>query len=271
MDRPVRTLRLPLGRPNEPVTPQWSARHRRSTLVEGIGDEGLARLQAARVLVVGAGGLGSPVLMYLAATGVGTIGISDADAVEETNLQRQIIHDEAGVGVAKTESAARRLHALNSALEVRTHGWATGELLDAVADDYDLVLDCCDSFDAKYLLGDWCAARNMPLVWGSVVAMSWQVSVFWTTPPDGGPGVRLRDLYPNQPAPGATPSSLQVGVLGPVVGQTASTMATEAVKLICGFGAPLFGRVEIADARVGRHDIVTFAPQAVTGSQASTS
>ena len=140
-----------------------------------------------------------------------------------------------------------------------------------MADDYDLVLDCCDSFDAKYLLGDWCAARNMPLVWGSVVAMSWQVSVFWTTPPDGGPGVRLRDLYPNQPAPGATPSSLQVGVLGPVVGQTASTMATEAVKLICGFGAPLFGRVEIADARVGRHDIVTFAPRAVTGSLASTS
>jgi len=135
-----------------------------------------------------------------------------------------------------------------------------------VADDYDLVMDCCDSFDAKYLLGDWCAARNMALVWGSVVAMSWQVSVFWTSPPDGGPGVRLRDLYPNQPLPGTTPSSLEVGVLGPVVGQTASTMATEAVKLICGFGAPLFGRVEIADARVARHDVVTFAPQAVTGS-----
>ncbi|MGB3954600.1 MAG: gephyrin-like molybdotransferase Glp [Brooklawnia sp.] len=262
----MRTLKLPLGRPVEPVTDAWAARHLRSTLVKGIGREGLARLQAARVLVVGAGGLGSPVLMYLAATGVGMIGISDADDVAETNLQRQVIHDEHSVGVPKTESAARRLTALNSRLEVRTHDWATGELLDELADDYDLVLDCCDSFEAKYLLGDWCAANDKPLVWGTAVAMNWQVSVFWTTPDDGGPGVRLRDLYPVQPAPGTTPSSLKVGVLGPVVGQAASTMATEAVKLICGFGNPLFGRVAIADARAGRHDIVTFAPQVVTGS-----
>lgn len=262
----MRTLTLPLGRPVESVPDVWAARHHRSALVAGVGDEGLARLKAARVLVVGAGGLGSPVLMYLAAAGVGTIGICDADAVEETNLQRQIIHDEASVGVLKTESAAGRLHALNSGVEVTTYGWATRELLDELADDYDLVMDCCDSFDAKYLLGDWCAETNKPLVWGSVIAMNWQVSVFWTNPGDGGPGVRMRDLYPTQPAHGTTPSSLQVGVLGPVVGETASAMATEAVKLICGLGAPLFGRVAISDSRVGRHDVVTFAPHAVSGS-----
>lgn len=262
----MRTLTLPLGRPIEAVSHSWAARHHRSALVTGIGDEGLARLKAARVLVVGAGGLGSPVLMYLAAAGVQTIGICDADVVEETNLQRQIIHDEASVGVLKTESAAHRLRAMSSQTEVRTYGWVTRELLDELADDYDLVMDCCDSFGAKYLLGDWCAETNKPLVWGSVVAMSWQVSVFWTAPSDGRPGVRMRDLYPTQPAPGSTPSSLQVGVLGPVVGQAASTMAIEAVKLICGLGAPLFGRVAIADARVGRHDVVTFLPRAVSGS-----
>lgn len=261
MDRPsVRTLRAPLGRPISPVSDAWAQRHHRSLLVAGVGADGLARLQAARVLVVGAGGLGSPVLMYLAAAGVGTLGICDADAVELTNLQRQIVHDESSVGMAKTESAARRLRALNSAVEVRVHGWATSELLDELAADYDLVIDCCDSFEAKYLLGDWCAAANKPLVWGSVVAMSWQVSVFWTAPADGGPGVGLRDLYPATPPAGATPSSLDVGVLGPVVGQAASTMATEAIKLICGFGVPLFGRLAIADAAQGRYDVVGFAP-----------
>ncbi len=256
----MRTLRLPLRRPAEQVSPEWAARHHRSLLVDGVGEEGLARLSAARVLVVGAGGLGSPVLMYLAAAGVGTLGICDADVVDQTNLQRQIVHDEASVGVPKTESAARRLRAMNSGLKVRTHGWATSDLLDALAPDYDLVMDCGDSFDATYLLGDWCAAAGVPLVWGSVVAMSWQVSVFWSAPDDGGPGVRLRDLYPNQPAPGTTPSSVQVGVLGPVVGQAGATMASEAVKLICGLGEPLFGRVAIADARTARHDVVTFAP-----------
>ncbi len=264
MDRPaVRTLTLPLGGVVEPVDDAWSARHHRSALVEGVGETGLARLKAARVLVVGAGGLGSPVLLYLAAAGIGTLGICDADAVEDTNLQRQIIHDESSVGVAKTESAARRVAALSARTAIRTHGWATRELLDDVADGYDLVMDCCDSFDAKYLLADWCAETGKPLVWGSVVAMSWQVSVFWTAPDDGLPGVGLRDLYPVQPASGTTPSSLQVGVLGPVVGQCGSTMAVEAVKLICGTGAPLFGRLEIADARIGRHDVVTFAPHVV--------
>ena len=258
----MRNLVLPLGRPVEPVPAAWAARHHRTALVDGIGDAGLARLRAARVLVVGAGGLGSPVLMYLAAAGVGTLGICDADVVEQTNLQRQIIHDEASVGVLKTESAAERLRAMDSSIEVRTHGWATPELLDEVDGDYDLVMDCCDTFDAKYLLADWCAAANKPLVWGSIVAMSWQVSVFWTAPADGGPGVRLRDLHPTQPAAGTTPSSLQVGVLGPVVGQAATTMATETVKLICGLGTPLFGRVAIADTRTGRHDVVTFARQA---------
>lgn len=268
MDRAaVRTLQLDLTRPVAPVDEAWATRHHRTALIADLDAAGLARLKAASVLVVGAGGLGSPVLLYLAAAGVGKVGICDADAVELTNLQRQIVHDEASVGVAKTASAAARLRALNSEIEINEYGWATPELLDEIGADYDLVLDCVDSFDAKYLLGDWCAANDKPLVWGSIVAMSWQVSVFWTTPSDGGPGVRMRDLYPVQPAPGTTPSSLQVGVLGPVVGQAASTMATEAVKLICGLGNPLFGRLVIADARAGRYDVVTFAPAVVAPPQ----
>ncbi|MGI5951421.1 MAG: HesA/MoeB/ThiF family protein [Brooklawnia sp.] len=260
-----RRLAVPLGRPVGEVDEQWAARHLRSTLVAGFGVDGLARMQAARVLVVGAGGLGSPVLLYLAAAGVGTLGICDADVVEVTNLQRQVIHDEQSIDVAKTESAARKLRPMNHRLEVRTHGWATPELLDELADDYDLMLECSDTFDTKYLMGDWCEAANKPLVWGSVVDMSWQVSVFWTNPDDGGPGTRMRDLYPNQPKPGTTPSSLEVGVLGPVAGQAGTTIATEAVKLICGMGAPLFGRVAIADTRAGRYDTVTFAPEAALG------
>lgn len=264
MDGPaVRTLRLDLIDPVVPVVPEWAARHLRTTLVAGIGESGLARLRAARVLVVGAGGLGSPTLMYLAAAGVGTIGICDADVVELGNLQRQIVHDEQSVGVPKTTSARNRLNAINSSCEVVEHGWATADLLDEIAGDYDLVLDCCDNFETKYLLGDWCAANSKPLVWASVVAMSWQVSVFWSSPGDGGPGVTMRDLYPVQPAPGTTPSPLEVGVVGAVVGQAASTLTTEAIKLICGLGAPLFGRLAIADARTGRFDVVTFAPHVV--------
>ena len=253
----------PLVEPGPALGRDDTHRYARHLLVPAVGELGQRRLRNAHVAVLGAGGLGSPALLYLAAAGVGTIGICDADAVELTNLQRQVVHDEASVGVAKTASAAARLRAINSAVEVIEYGWATPELLGEIGADYDLVLDCVDSFDAKYLLGDWCAANDKPLVWGSVVAMSWQVSVFWTNPSDGGPGVRLRDLYPNQPAPGSTPSSLQVGVLGPVVGQAASTMATEAVKLICGLGAPLFGRLAIADARAGRYDVVGFAPAVV--------
>lgn len=264
MTSSARSLRIPLGRPITPVDEQWATRQLRTAQVEGIGTEGLARLKAARVLVVGAGGLGSPVLTYLAAAGVGTLGICDDDLVEQSNLQRQVIHDESGLGTPKTHSAAQRLQAINSSIEIRTHGWATPDLLDELADQYDLLLDCCDSFDAKYLLADWCAEHNKPQIWGSAVAMSWQVSVFWAQPTDGGPGVRLRELYPVQPAHGTTPSAATVGVLGPVVGQAGATMAIEAIKLICGVGAPLFGRVAVADARAARHDIITFNPQAAS-------
>lgn len=252
------SLRIPLGRELGTLSARQRERQHRSGLVAGVGDEGLARLAAARVLVVGAGGLGSPALLYLAAAGVGTLGISDADAVESSNLQRQVIHDESSVGVAKTASAAARVRALNADVEVVEHPAMTESLLDSLAGHYDLICDCTDNFDAKYLLADWCARTSTPLVWATVVGTAFQTSVLWSGAPDGAART-LRDLYPAPPPAGATASSLQVGVLGSVVGQVGSTMATEAIKIITGLGEPLAGRVLVADAARARYDVIPFA------------
>ncbi|MCT3003776.1 HesA/MoeB/ThiF family protein, partial [Propionibacterium freudenreichii] len=189
-------------------------------------------MRAARVLVVGAGGLGSPVLLYLAAAGVGTLGVCDSDVVEVTNLARQLLHGEADVGMAKPESAARRLGALDASVRVEQFGNVTRDFLDAHGTEWDLVIDCTDNFAAKYLVADWCADSGVPLVWGTVVSMGFQVSVFWSRPPAGVPATTLRMVYPHVPPPGTTPASPQVGVLGSVVGQAGTAMATEATKLI---------------------------------------
>ena len=153
-------------------------RFRRNWLVSGIGEAGQARLAAARVLVVGAGGLGSPVLLYLTAAGVGTIGICDSDVVEVSNLQRQLLHGEGDVGVPKPDSAVRHLRALNSGVRFERFGHVTREWLDEHGRDWDLIVECTDSFDSKYLVADYCADSGVPLVWGTVVSMAFQVSVF---------------------------------------------------------------------------------------------
>ena len=251
-------MRIPLHDTPSPVPPELLHRQTRTSLVPGIGAEGLARLAAARILVIGAGGLGSPVLGYLAAAGVGTLGICDSDVVEVSNLQRQIIHDEASVGRPKTVSAAAHVTRLNAGVRVMQYPRATRELLDAVAAQFDLVMDCTDSFDSKYLVADWCTDHGTPQVWASVVAMTFQVSVFWSDAPSPYPTSRLRDLYPVPPAPGSTPSSATIGVLGSVAGQAGSVMATEAVKLITGSGEPLLGRLLTADAGRGRYQVISF-------------
>ena len=257
-----RTVALPLI--NQPVPYEAGdpalERFRRNWLVSGIGEAGQARLAAARVLVVGAGGLGSPVLLYLTAAGIGTVGICDSDVVEVSNLQRQLLHGEGDVGDPKPDSAVRHLNGLNSSVRFERYGHVTREWLDEHGREWDLIVECTDSFDSKYLVADYCADSGVPLVWGTVVSMAFQVSVFWSAAPAPVPSLTLRSLHPVKPAPGTTPASPKVGVLGPVVGQAGTAMATEAIKLLVGFGEPLIGRVLMTDAATQRADVLTFAP-----------
>ncbi|EPH02973.1 hypothetical protein HMPREF1531_02291 [Propionibacterium sp. oral taxon 192 str. F0372] len=252
--------RIPLGTPvglRPDAETAWQ-RHRRNWLVSGIGVEGQARLHAARVLVVGAGGLGSPVLLYLAAAGIGRLGIADFDLVEVNNLARQVLHGHGDVGDAKSASARRHLLRLDPDLRVTELGRVTSELLDGQRNEWDLIVECSDNFPTKYLVGDWCERTGKPLVWGTVVDMVWQVSDFWSDPPQGWPVTSLRGLHARQPAPRETPTSTEVGVLGPVVGQAGCTMATEVVKLITGVGTPLIGQLLYGDARRNRYETLTF-------------
>lgn len=219
-------------------------RYARHLLLPGFGASAQRRLRAARVLVVGAGGLGSPALLYLAAAGVGRIGVVDDDAVELTNLQRQVIHTVDEVGRPKTGSAARAVAALNPDVEVVEHRarLGAGNALDVLA-DYDLVLDGADSFATRYLVGDACVRLGMPHVWGSVYRYDGQASVWFA-----GEGPCYRCVFPAEPPAGSVPSCSTGGVLGTTCGVIGSVMAGEAVKLVTGVGEPLVGRLLLHDA-----------------------
>jgi len=234
----------PLVEPGPELDVAQRRRYSRHLLLPEVGAVGQRRLAAARVAVVGAGGLGSPALLYLAAAGVGTIGVIDADVVEESNLQRQVIHPATAVGTAKVDSAAEAIRAVNPGVEVVRHRVRldSGNALDVLA-GYDLVLDGADNFPTRYLVGDACELLGTVEVWGSVLRFDGQVSVFWP-----GRGPVYRDLFPSPPPPGSVPSCADGGVLGMLCGAVGSVMATEAVKLICGIGRPLVGRVLIYDA-----------------------
>ena len=225
--------------------------------IPGIGAEGIDALRAARVLVVGAGGLGSPVLAYLAAAGVGTRGISDPDRLEESNLQRQVIHSSRRLGMVKAESARLTVQALNPEITVHLHD----KIVDGESDDviaaYDIVVDATDNFAAKYAISDACARLGRPHVWGTLVGMTFQASFF-------DRGITLRDLYPVVPEQGTTASSATEGVLGAVCGQGGSLLATETLKWITGVGDLLCGKLLIVDARAGKWNVVPFrSPNAV--------
>lgn len=199
------------------------------------------------MLSVGAGGLGSPVLLYLAAAGVGTLGIVDDDIVDESNLQRQVIHGEPQVGRAKTDSAADAIGRLNSGVEVVRHRERlTAANAVEIVSGYDLVVDGSDNFATRYLVNDACAIAGIPYVWGSILGFEGQLSVFWQDAPDGR-AVTYRDLHPTAPPPGSVPSCAEAGVLGSLCGVLGSLMATEALKLIIGIGEPLLGRVLMID------------------------
>ncbi len=241
-----------LVEPGPPLTASQVARWSRHLLLPGLGEVGQRRLRNARVCVVGAGGLGSPVLLYLAAAGVGTLGIVDDDVVELSNLQRQVIHGSRDVGHPKVTSAAARVRELDEGVRVEVHHLRLTEQTADLLADYDLVIDGTDTFETRYLINDACVRLGLPEVWGSVLRFDAQVSVFWGRPPAAVPAVQLRDLFPQPPDPSAVPSCAQAGVLGALCGQVGSVMATEAIKLITGTGDPLLGRVLVLDALAAR-------------------
>lgn len=255
----------PLVEPGPPLTPAELTRYSRHVLVPGVGDEGQRRLRNARVLVVGAGGLGSPVLLYLAAAGVGTLGIVDFDTVDVSNLQRQVVHPSAAVGTSKVDSAAATVHGINPDVVVERHPvhLDSSNALDLVG-RYDLVLDGCDNFPTRYLVNDACVLAGKPLVWGSVLRFDGQVTVFWSAPPEGRTPIQYRDVFPRPPAPGTVPSCAQAGVLGAVCGAVGSAMAIEALKLIVGVGEPLLGRMAVFDALAATWRHVPMQPSPTT-------
>ncbi|AAZ54558.1 adenylyltransferase/sulfurtransferase MoeZ [Thermobifida fusca] len=234
----------PLVEPADELTIDEVQRYSRHLIIPDVGMDGQKRLKNAKVLVVGAGGLGSPTLMYLAAAGVGTLGIIDFDVVDESNLQRQVIHGQSDIGKPKAESARETIEEINPFVKVVLHK----ERLDSsnaleIFADYDLILDGTDNFATRYLVNDAAVLLNKPYVWGSIFRFDGQVSVFWN---EYGPN--YRDLYPEPPPPGMVPSCAEGGVLGVLCATIGSVMANEAIKLITGIGDPLVGRLLIYDA-----------------------
>ncbi len=226
------------------LTNEEVARYSRHVILPEVGMEGQLKLKAARVLCIGAGGLGSPVALYLAAAGVGTIGVVDFDEVDYSNLQRQIIHGTPDVGRSKLESAKERLNALNPEVEVVTHEMAVSSqnALELFA-GYDLVVDGTDNFPTRYLVNDACVLSGKPNIYGSIYRFEGQASVFATA---DGPCYRC--MFPEPPPPGLVPSCAEGGVLGILPGVVGTIQATEAVKVILGVGEPLIGRFLLFDA-----------------------
>lgn len=229
------------------LSPDEIRRYARHIVLRGVGGEGQQKLKSARVLVIGAGGLGSPAIAYLAAAGIGTLGVVDHDTVSLSNLQRQVIHQQADIGTPKAASAARFVSGLNN--EVRFVAHAERINADNAArllEDYALVLDGTDNFGTRAVVAAAAEAAGLPLVSGAVSMFDGQVTLF------APGGSRFRDLYPDTPDDGDLPSCEAVGVLGAVTGVIGTLMAMEAIKLITGIGDPLVGRLLLYDGRGAR-------------------
>ncbi|GAB7040738.1 adenylyltransferase/sulfurtransferase MoeZ [Catenuloplanes niger JCM 9533] len=234
----------PLVEPAAELTVDEIRRYSRHLIIPDVGVEGQKRLKNAKVLCVGAGGLGSPALMYLAAAGVGTLGIVDFDTVDESNLQRQIIHGQSDIGKPKAESAAASVREINPYVNVQVHNTSLdNDNVFEIFGQYDLIVDGTDNFATRYLVNDACVLLGKPYVWGSIYRFDGQVSVFWN---EYGPN--YRDLYPEPPPPGMVPSCAEGGVLGVLCASIGSIQVTEAIKLITGIGEPLVGRLMVYDA-----------------------
>jgi sulfur-carrier protein adenylyltransferase/sulfurtransferase len=234
----------PLVSPADDLTVEEVRRYSRHLIIPDVGKTGQRRLKNAKVLCVGAGGLGSPALMYLAAAGVGTLGIVDFDVVDESNLQRQVIHGTSDVGKSKAVSAKETIAEINPLVTVNLHE----ERLDSdnamrIFAGYDLIVDGTDNFATRYLVNDACVLLGKPYVWGSIFRFDGQASVFWA---EHGPCYRC--LYPEPPPPGMVPSCAEGGVLGVLCATIGSLQVNEAIKVITGIGEPLAGRLMIYDA-----------------------
>lgn len=225
------------------------ARYSRHLIIPEFNLEGQRKLKAAKVLVVGAGGLGSPVLQYLAAAGVGTIGIVDQDTVDASNLQRQVLYGVEDLGQSKAQTAARRVRSLNPHLEVRVHETllTSANALDLIS-QYDVVADGTDNFPTRYLVNDACVLLGKVNVYASIYRFEGQVSVFNYLFPNGTVGPNYRDLFPTPPPPGLVPSCAEGGVLGVLPGIIGSMQALEVIKVLTGVGEPLAGRLFLFDA-----------------------
>jgi molybdopterin/thiamine biosynthesis adenylyltransferase len=228
------------------LSPEQRVRYSRHLLLDEVGEAGQLRLLQSKVLLVGAGGLGSPAALYLAAAGVGTIGVVDPDDVDRSNLQRQILHRDADVGVAKVESATRAMRDLNPDVKVVQYkDWLTSANVMQILDDgWEIVADGCDNFPTRYLINDACVMRGLPNVHGSIFRFEGQATVF--SPGHGGPCYRC--LYPEPPPPGMAPSCAEAGVIGALPGIIGTLQAIEVIKLILGKGQPLVGRLLQYDA-----------------------
>ncbi|MGI6854094.1 molybdopterin-synthase adenylyltransferase MoeB [Mesorhizobium sp. 1B3] len=242
-------------------SPEELERYARHIVLPEIGGPGQQKLKRARVLVVGAGGLGAPVLQYLAAAGVGTLGIIDDDTVSLSNLHRQVVHDASAVGRRKTESAAAAIlrinpHTIVERHDLRLEAGNVGALVAA----YDLVVDGSDNFETRYAVADACAKEKRPLVHAAVGRFDGSLTVLKPYEQDSGgqPNPSYRDLFPEPPPAGLVPSCAEAGVLGALTGVMGTLQAMEAIKLIAGIGEPLVGRLLLYDALAARFDIVRY-------------
>jgi molybdopterin-synthase adenylyltransferase len=244
------------------LTADEAERYKRHLVLKEVGAPGQQRLKAARVLIVGAGGLGSPVALYLAAAGVGTIGIVDDDRVSISNLQRQIAHGTRDSGRLKVESASDAMRHINPDLVVEAHPFRLDatNALDLIS-RYDVIADGSDSFATRYLVADACHLARRPLVYAALGTLDGYVTVFksYTTRADGTPYPSLRCVFPEPPPAGLVANCSEVGVLGPVAGVIGTLQATEVVKEIVGFGDSLAGRLLIYDAQASRFETVALS------------
>ncbi|HHU09732.1 MAG TPA: molybdopterin-synthase adenylyltransferase MoeB [Intrasporangiaceae bacterium] len=237
----------PLVEPGPALSGPERSRYARHTRLPEIGEVGQRRLAAARVLVVGAGGLGSPALTYLAAAGVGTIGVIDDDVVEVSNLHRQPVHGESDLGRPKVDSAMDRVRQINPYVRIVAHRQRfAADSARRLAADYDLVVDGADNFATRYLVTDACALAGIPHVWASINTFAGQLSVWWA-----GHGPCYRCVFPEPPPPGSVASCAEAGVLGVLPGVMGALQAAEAIKLITGTGTPAVGRIILHDALAG--------------------
>ena len=238
----------PLVEPAAELSREEVMRYSRHLIIPDVATAGQKRLKNAKVLAIGAGGLGSPALLYLAAAGVGTLGIVDFDVVDESNLQRQVIHGQSDVGRPKAESARDSVLEINPLINVVLHQERLDESnVFEIFEQYDLIVDGTDNFATRYLVNDAAFFLGKPYVWGSIYRFDGQASVFWPTAP-GGDAPCYRCLYPEPPPPGMVPSCAEGGVLGILCASIGAIQSTEAVKLLMGIGEPLVGSLMVYDA-----------------------